>query len=332
MNSYIGRPLVIGPSVVSVFFVLSGMVLYGTFDGKDDFQYGPYITKRLSRIYPPLAAAVLMSLALYWVIQPHDVRGVSGWFNENSWNEVPTLKLVAGHLLLIDPWRYSSLDNVIWSLVHEVRISIIFPIIALALRWRLWQTVVTSIVVSAVATWASRSGYSTGSINVIPTLQYVALFAAGGAMAIKYQTFVDWFDRPERDKWGVALLLSGVALLCCEKDPTLVGIGSVLTVFACFAARPIVKILNHAALVWLGRVSYSLYLTHLLVILTLVHLFATRAPLVGILAAAVPIALLVAYLSFRLIEEPSRLAGRRLAGAWAWRSRSADKRDLGCTS
>src|SRR5689334_14990744 len=83
-STYIARPLIIGPSAVSVFFVLSGMVLYGTFDGKDGFHYVPFLIKRVTRLYPPVAAAVLLSLALYLAIQPHPIAGLSWWFNQWS--------------------------------------------------------------------------------------------------------------------------------------------------------------------------------------------------------------------------------------------------------
>src|SRR5690349_12562971 len=64
-GTYVLRPLIVGPSAVSVFFVLSGMVLYGTFDGKDGFHYLPFLIKRVTRLYPPVVAAVLASLMLY---------------------------------------------------------------------------------------------------------------------------------------------------------------------------------------------------------------------------------------------------------------------------
>src|SRR5436190_1985682 len=74
--SYIAARLIIGPSAFSVFFVLTGMVLYGTFDGKDGFHYLPFLIKRVTRLYPPVATAVLVSLALYFAIQPHPVAGL----------------------------------------------------------------------------------------------------------------------------------------------------------------------------------------------------------------------------------------------------------------
>lgn len=326
-NSYIARPLIIGPSAVSVFFVLSGMVLYGTFDGKDGFHYGPFLIKRITRLYPPVAAAVLVSLGLYFLIQPHPIIGLTVWFNNRSWSEVPSVKMLLGHLLLLDPWRYTSLDNVIWSLVHEMRISIVFPLLAIALRARLWTTVTISVLVSLAAAWATSFGYATPHIDLVPTFQYVDLFAAGAAMAIKRDALMKWFAAPQRSLQGLAILVAGVAMLCFEQSKLVIGIGSVLVVMACFTVPVVERALCHRSLVWLGKVSYSLYLFHLLVLLTLVHLFAGTVPIPLLLAATVPLSLLVAGIAFRLIEEPSKQIGRKIAGdLMLRRSRFAEAR------
>ncbi|HEY1412478.1 MAG TPA: hypothetical protein VGF36_10065, partial [Rhodopila sp.] len=72
-------------------------------------------------------------------------------------------------------------------------------------------------------------------------------------------------------------------------------------------------ILTSPALGALGRRSYSLYLTHLLVLLAAVHLLFGHAPLPIIVGGAWVVCLPVAALFHRLIEVPSDQCGRNLA-------------------
>jgi peptidoglycan/LPS O-acetylase OafA/YrhL len=86
------------------------------------------------------------------------------------------------------------------------------------------------------------------------------------------------------------------------------------------AADPLVsRLLRRPTPQWLGRVSYSLYLTHLPILLCLMAVFsgpsaAAYASLIGI-----PLSLLFAELFFRWVESPfmalSRRVGLRLARA-----------------
>jgi peptidoglycan/LPS O-acetylase OafA/YrhL len=63
---------------------------------------------------------------------------------------------------------------------------------------------------------------------------------------------------------------------------------------------------------YLGRISFSLYLVHAIVLLALLHLFAGRVPVGVLLVALWPLAIGLATLGERYIERPSVVLGRRL--------------------
>jgi peptidoglycan/LPS O-acetylase OafA/YrhL len=91
-----------------------------------------------------------------------------------------------------------------------------------------------------------------------------------------------------------------------------------LYVVAAFGSGALVKLLSGKVLSWLGQVSYSLYLLHLPVLLTVFHLFSDKAPLGVLIAATVGLSLIAAHLSYRWIEQPSMALGR-----WATRAKTA---------
>jgi peptidoglycan/LPS O-acetylase OafA/YrhL len=63
----------------------------------------------------------------------------------------------------------------------------------------------------------------------------------------------------------------------------------------------------------LGAISYSLYLVHVPVIMTMINLLGDRLPLPVVLSLVPPVSLVVAYGFYRLVEDPSTQAGQRLA-------------------
>jgi peptidoglycan/LPS O-acetylase OafA/YrhL len=124
--TYVLRPFVAGPAAVYLFFVLSGFVLYGVLAPGSAPPYPNYAAKRVLRLWLP-AAAVVGSALLYVAVDPSRVPGASDWFSDNSWIEAPSPAAMAYHFALFSAERYHQLDNAIWTLAHEIKISLIFP-------------------------------------------------------------------------------------------------------------------------------------------------------------------------------------------------------------
>ena len=307
-------PPLAAAAAVQLFFVLSGLVLFLTLRSHDGFRYRPYIVKRLIRIWPPLVAAVLVSAALMIVVRPLPVAGLSAWFNTASWRAPPTPLLIAGHLALLDGARWQDLDNVSWSLVHELRISIVFPLIALAVM-RAWRTTLAVLLVvsSASAAVAWRVDWP---VNPFATAQYLLLFGAGAALAFHARMLGERLATPTVRR-AAPLLAVAAILLACVPPRLLLGLpcaaGAALLVALTLASPPISGLLDVRPARWLGRVSYALYLIHLPVLLATLHLLHGAAPLPVLLVLAIVLALAAAELLHRLVETPAIALGRHLA-------------------
>ena len=175
------RITTVGHSAVLVFFALSGFVLTLALGGRPQ-TYLQFALKRLARIWPPLAFAVSVSAILYMVVRPHPLP-LSAWFADASWRDPPSLRLLFEHLILSDRQRWQGLDNVIWSLSPEVRMSLAFPLIVLLVRRAAWATAVAAVAISAVAALLAPFYAASWPFDPLTTLQYTYLFALGAVLA-----------------------------------------------------------------------------------------------------------------------------------------------------
>jgi peptidoglycan/LPS O-acetylase OafA/YrhL len=93
------------------------------------------------------------------------------------------------------------------------------------------------------------------------------------------------------------------------------ALGACIVIAAALSPGRIERFLMLPSLRWLGKISYSLYLVHVPVLLTVYYLARDRVPLPIIALAAVPLALLAAAAFHRLIEAPAMRLGHTLTRA-----------------
>jgi peptidoglycan/LPS O-acetylase OafA/YrhL len=92
----------------------------------------------------------------------------------------------------------------------------------------------------------------------------------------------------------------------------LTPVGAAGLVLCAIVFRPVRVGLSTRVPQWLGRVSFSLYLTHLPILVALVYLFGDRNwPLVA--TVGIPISLGMAFVFYRFVEAPSHRLSKRLA-------------------
>ena len=82
-----------------------------------------------------------------------------------------------------------------------------------------------------------------------------------------------------------------------------IGAGGLLVAAAGFPS--LAPFLTLPAVGWLARNSYSLYLIHVVVQLTLLHALSAYLPLAVLLPALMPLSLAAAEILYRLVEAPS---------------------------
>jgi peptidoglycan/LPS O-acetylase OafA/YrhL len=95
----------------------------------------------------------------------------------------------------------------------------------------------------------------------------------------------------------------------------LLGIASGIIIIFARNAKRFSTLLNSAALQWLGRISYSLYLIHLPIVLFLFRALIDKLPLIVIALIAISTSLISASVFYLVVERPSISLGR-MASKW----------------
>lgn len=302
-----GRPPVI------LFFVLSGFVLtLALRPGK--WGYAEFAAKRLCRIYVPFFVAICIAIGLYIAVEPKLVPEMSEWFN-HSWSIPLSPELMLGHFLMLGKDSYITLNNPMWSLVHELRISMLFPVLAiLCLRWPRTTLIVTLVIYGASMFILPDVPRDTILRSLVETPQYFLMFAVGSIMAHHRAALSDWIARQPNilvvPAWFVCLALlmaPGTRIGLSTLSFTLGAAGLIA-----LAISPQGSFLTAGPLKWLGKVSFSLYLTHLLVLLTVFHLLHDRLPILVLVLIVIPTSLVVAEVFYRLVEQPSMQLSRKI--------------------
>jgi peptidoglycan/LPS O-acetylase OafA/YrhL len=290
--------LVDGVDAVSIFFALSGFVLFLRLEDPGRFRYLPYIVKRFMRLYPPFAAVILGSAVVYYLVKPQGIPP-------------PTAALVAGTLAMTDKGSLQVLDPAMWSLVQEVRISIVFPLLAFCVRQNWYLTTIATLIASVASDYAVFS-HPTGLLyDPIQTMRCVFLFAGGAALSLNAQIVRRHLGKTPR--WSkAALWVAALAVIGLAMNVVIAEYAALIVVALCLDPE-LDTVLGHGFAAWLGRISYSLYLVHEPVLTTLVNIFSRKVPLHFILVWALLLSVLIADLAYRTIEKPSMGLGRRLA-------------------
>ena len=326
------RVVELGRPAVVLFFVLSGFVLAICLEPRRD-RFAGFAARRAVRLLPPYWAAILVSFALYRMIPHHDMAGMSAWL-VSQWQAPLSGADLARHLAMLAGPHQFPLDHVAWSLVHELRLSFVVPLLVLvAARFggAVCLALAAAVSIGASLVVVARPelfptgfhGYrfdAEGLVaSVLLSARDVLLFAVGVVLARHRATIA---ARLADRSFVVALgLVASLALVSQDNEATmLVGATGLIAIVACSAACA--RALALTPLVWLGRASYSLYLIHLPVMLACGLLLDGVWPPRAILALAIVLALIAAEIMFRLVEKPSIRCSRAVGRALAARRRA----------
>ncbi len=260
---------------VRTFFVISGFVVpYAMWLGGYSLKtFAPFLARRFVRIYPPYLASA------FFIATTHFASGV---------HPLGALDL-ASHLLFLNellglPW----LMDIYWTLALEVQFyllaALLWPLLGSRKTWLFIGTAVAAVTIGIV--WDHD--------HCLPRM--IAYFLLGIALFRQHAGI----DKP----LASAAFFAAFASVVWWKDGTVALVAALLPVGAKFVIHTVSKPAQ-----FLGKISYSLYLFHLVAGAAFLSALAPYvvAPTARcwMIAPALALSVLAAWLAYRLIEAPA---------------------------
>ncbi len=300
---------------VDIFFVISGFLISKHIWEELDagtFSVKTFYARRIRRIFPALSVVLLACLVMGWVILTpgeyeqlgtHIVAGAAFLANIIFWKEAGYFDSAADTKPLLH----------LWSLGVEEQFYIVWPLCLVLFRrytrhlgWALLGVVGVSFAYSMMVVRHDvvADFYSPltrfWELALGAGLAYITLHKP--AIGVMGRSFISWI--------GLSLVLSAVILL----DPgfafpgawaLLPTVGTACMIYAGEDAWLNRKVLSLPLLVWVGLISYPLYLWHW-PLLSFARIMESRTPAIEVRFWLVAASVILAWLTYRRLERPLR--------------------------
>jgi len=308
-----GLPGVSGGYVgVDVFFVISGFLITGIL--RDDPSIIRFYIRRAARILPALFAMLLVCLVVgYVILLPRDLEDLAT-------STLATLGFASNILFWQQSGYFATASEIkpllhTWSLAVEEQFYVLFPLIMLATRrWERRKVAILvgilTVVSFLISVYCVQTGKQTLAFFLSPTRAWelwvgslIALGAVPRITSIALRTVLAG--------GGLALILLGVLTFHARTPfPGIAALAPVLGSAAVIVAgmdgrHHLSRFFELRPVLFIGLISYSLYLWHWPLLAYLAYVTIDTPPLHLSLLALV-IATVLATLSWRFVERPFR--------------------------
>ena len=320
----------LGPLRVPMFFVISGYCMAAATASVLDRGHsaGKFLAARIRRIFPPHLAVLLGSIllgGLLWVAQTS--RLIGGSASAENFAKLSYQEVIANALLMQIPLKQISLNPVTWTLCYEVAFYCVMTVAILVFQKQGWQFLLKVLHVVTVVTLGISLFYPAVLIfpfNAIANVQVgsedIMLNAwtsfGEGLLLFDLLCGLTWKDRSTKARYFysgvISLLIIMIGLQAINSKMIYAQnlVGTTCFAILLYFLYPLDKKMKNIkwlkSLFFVGGMSYSLYLTHDLVLL-MWHYQLERMHLkfplfLPYLAVSLAISLGVAYVFYILIE------------------------------
>lgn len=291
---------------VYVFFVISGFVIMQSMrDARVTPGFiGRFAVRRSLRLDPPYWATIIAMIVLSY-ISGHAQK-------DHAALPLPSLPQIGAHLFYIQGFLgYPQIVGVFWTLCYEIQFYLTLAILLAVWQWK--QDLLRSRWVLFVPLWVVSALAISGAIE--PT---VALFVYGWPFFF-LGVAVNWVHNREQPPWTLAIVaLATAALIPFAAPKAAVALVTATAIYLVSVQGRLGTMTLGRVLQYLGRISYSLYLVHMLVGTPLVR-FGLRhlgkmdfAHAIVLMVLEVAVSIGAAHVMYLLVERPAVKWSHRL--------------------
>lgn len=302
---------------VDIFFVISGYLISSIlFKGLSggEFSFLEFYQRRIKRIFPSLLAVLILCIGYGWlVLFPHEFSQLG--------KHVAAGSVFIQNIIFYKECGYWETDSTLkpllhlWSLAVEEQYYIIFPFIMLLLwkaKWPVAPLLLLLLIASLIANLLIAHRSREADFFLTP---YRAWEFLGGSL-LAWNHFSD--SRGGREKVvrnipavaGMGMIAMSLILIH-EKDPypgwraVFPVLGTILVIGSGQGAWINRRILSTPVIVWLGLISYPLYLVHW-PILSFLRIVKGNNPGLMMVLLALAITMALTCSIYYLVEKPLR--------------------------
>lgn len=308
---------------VDVFFVISGYLISGNIFShleRRDFSFRDFYARRICRIFPALIVVLVACLVFGWFsllaseyiqLGTHVAAGAAFLSNFVLWQESGYFDVAALNKPLLH----------LWSLGIEEQFYLVWPV-ALWAAWRARAPVRIIIAAIIIGSFALNI-YATEAHPVFafysPFTRFWELLMGAGLAWWERRNLLSLHQGRIASWIGAALLCAGVLVITPgDHFPGWWALLPVLGTTLLISAGPLAtpnRILSRPAMVFVGLISYPLYLWHW-PLLAFPRMILETVP-IGFRLAALAASLLLAWATYSLVERPIRFGANRARKALA---------------
>ncbi len=303
---------------VDIFFVISGFlistIIFGSLE-RNNFSFLDFYIRRIKRIFPALLLILFACLLIGWfILTPAEykqlgkhIAGGAGFISnfilwgESGYFDTESAKKPLLHL---------------WSLGIEEQFYFFWPLL-LAFVWkRKWRFVSVTAAIAVISfafnIYIIDKDYK--AAFYLPTSRFWELMI-GSILAyiVLHKPHLNVRYKNVQSILGVALIVLGMTLLNKERAfpgwwALLPVLGSFLLISAGQNAWFNWNILSNRLLVWVGLISYPLYLWHW-VLISFARIVQGQTPPPDARIAIIFVSFALSWITYQMIERPVRLGG-----------------------